>query len=1267
MKRALWPTLVVIVAALAVCAAAFYSGVEVSAELLRPKLERALSVALGLPTRLEGPLRVRTGLAATLSADALVVSDPSAGPGAILARGVRPTARIDLLALLRRSVALEEITAERLDLALARHAGGRANWSPLFAPSPDGESSSYSFAGIARVRIGTVAGSYRREGLAPTPFEISAFAGELADAGPVALRGAARLDTQTLVIDARTATLAGLSAAGGMLPLQGSVEWSGLTVNFDGTFARDGSRLDASVHATAADAGLPLRAIGLVARDPGALDAGLRLVLTVAETSVRDLALRLGDSVVSGQVDLTWGGSRPSLTAKLTSDRIDLRPLLADRVAQDETWPEAFVTLLERATTGIEADVKLAVQEIVGLPVEARGITVEAHSGDLALDLKGSAVIAGIQVTPSLDFDARKPLRTLVMRLGSGSASTAALPVSTRPLGWTGRVAGLRASLNARGTDPRSIVASAQGEFDASGLSWSISRPPSAALSGRFDRLHVAVQGDQAITGDAVWRLGGATCSLRASGAGLAPLLAGEAWPARATGTCPSEKVSAYGKLMLSNGRLGMNLNFEAAADRPGPIVETLGVGATLPYPLSARGTLALDEKSAQFKLAALRLGRTSGTGKAEWPRDARGVPRLQLALATLNLDELGATGDASQTDKLQREVLPADLRLPDLDFDICASRVVVAGAVLRQASFAGALRSQRLPPAKFGFAWGGMTVAGRFGADFSGKTPRIDIDVATRNAELSAVLEQFGRTDVGLRAATLSLRVQAQGSWLGDLLADAIVDGTLDGGRLDLPVDGAGGGARIEFSATVEAGPGKPTQLLATGSLGGGDPVRLALDASPLADLAHPGDSLPLKLSAAAAGARLEAVGRIALNGTGAGHVQLAGQQLERLGRLLRLPLPEAGPYSVSGDLSLSDDAIRVTDLALSFGRSRVGGQLQVGRTTQGRPLHRAGLKSSALHLEDLGAALWWRPDDDVQSERPAGENTGAPQIDGILKVLKLADIDVDIDVESLQGAGVQVASGRLTAKAQAGMLQASLKDVQTAGGAIDAEIHVDAAAAPPAIAVRAQVHDLEYGPMLRAADPATTMEGTFDFRADLSVKAPPAQMLRELNGTLDAAMFPRGLQPPALGLWGVGLVNGLLRQLDPDSQPAIDCAIAGFDVTRGVARSDGLFIDATRVRIVGEVEIDLVTRALSGRIDPRSKVPQLLALAPTMLLGGTVDSPHVGAAPENIVSVPLRLVITLGGLISDWRFGTGQATNGQASCREAYELLQHTDPAAN
>ena len=45
---------------------------------------------------------------------------------------IRPRARIDLAALLRGTVALDEVSGEGLELTLVRRADGRANWAPIF-------------------------------------------------------------------------------------------------------------------------------------------------------------------------------------------------------------------------------------------------------------------------------------------------------------------------------------------------------------------------------------------------------------------------------------------------------------------------------------------------------------------------------------------------------------------------------------------------------------------------------------------------------------------------------------------------------------------------------------------------------------------------------------------------------------------------------------------------------------------------------------------------------------------------------------------------------------------------------------------------------------------------------------------------------------------------------------------------------------------------------------------------------------------------------
>lgn len=150
---------------------------------------------------------------------------------------------------------------------------------------------------------------------------------------------------------------------------------------------------------------------------------------------------------------------------------------------------------------------------------------------------------------------------------------------------------------------------------------------------------------------------------------------------------------------------------------------------------------------------------------------------------------------------------------------------------------------------------------------------------------------------------------------------------------------------------------------------------------------------------------------------------------------------------------------------------------------------------------------------------------------------------------------------------------------------------------------------------------------------------------------------MFPHDLSAGALAFWGTGLLSALLRSLDPNTRSEVECAAASLDVAAGVASTSAFFVDTTRVRIVGQVEANLLTRALSGRIRPVSEQPELFTVAPTMLIGGTIGDPRVSVAPENVVLAPLRFATPLAGFALDFVGAKGRLTEGRIGCREAYE----------
>ncbi len=1257
-----------LIVAVAVLIGAFLWGVAIPSELVRAPLERALTGAFGVPTRLEGTLEIRTGLAATAVADALVLADPA---GAMIARATRPAVKIDLVALARRVVALDEVTGERLELDLARGADGRGNWAPIFASAPGSGPPPVTFGGIARLRVGSVSGTFRSAGAAPVAFGVASLDGALPVRDPVTARGTATIAGHAVAFDLRTGSLEALQVTGAPIPVQGTLDASGARITIDGSLAADGSKLDAGVQVAADDAGPLLAALGIGAHEPGRLDARARLGVTATAAAASELVLKLGKSDLAGSVRVDWGAPRLRVAADLAGEHFDLHTFLAAPPVTDQPAAEAIVALLERAATGIDAEIAAAVGALAGGPVTAHELKLTGRSADRTVAVRWHATIVGTRATATLDYDARKPGRTLAARLDGGAISTARLPQAERPQGLSGTSGAIRGQLRGQGANPRAIVASLAGSLDATDLRWTVAGHAGRPVSGRFDSVRIAVQGVRTSSAQVVGTVGGTACTVKASGGALAPLLEGEHWPVALAGSCGGGgRLNAKGRIALAQRHLAADLTFDAAADRIGPVARAFGVAPDAPHPFAARGALALEEKHAHVRLDALRLGRTAGKGEVEVPLEgAGGAPRVQLALTNADVDELATlapgAGGPAPADPFARAVLPANVRLPDLAFDVTADTVRVAGETLRRAHAKGAVRDGRLPRTPFGFEWGGAPTSGEIAADFRGARPEVALSATAQNADLGAFAARAGLGKTTVRAGRLTLNASGTGVLLGELLESATVDAGVAAVRLERSERFAPGlPGRADLAATLKAAPGRPAALAANGTIGG-EPFDLAVETPGLTGLARAGVPIPATVRASLGDARLQASGRIARDGTGDGKVELRGTRLDRLGALAGVELPPIGPYAVAGTIAVSADTIRASAVDASFGKSRLLGNAEMQVRRGGRPLHALNLRAPILHFEDLGGARWLGgPAPAGGREAPVAGREEALFARG-LDWLRTADVDASIEVDAMHGGGAPFASGRLQAKLAAGVLRVVLQDVRTEGGSIDADARVDASGAQPKLALRARVDGMDFGPLARTIDPGTQLGGRLDLVADLAAQGPPGALLPALAGSIDVAVFPHDLSAGALAFWGTGLMSAMLRSLDPSTRSEVNCTVASLDVAAGLMRTEAFFVETTRVRIIGQIEADLPTRALSGRLRPVARQPELFSVAPTMVLGGTIERPSVSVAPENIVLAPLRFATPLAGFALDWLGGRGNPQGGAPGCKEAFDRARQARAA--
>ncbi len=1255
----------------------FLAGVPVSGEFVRSPLESLLTRVFGVPTRIEGPLRLRTGLIATAEAEALVLTDPSASDAPPLARATQPRVRMDLGALLKRAVRFEEITGQHMALRIARNANGGSNWDPVVTPS--GGAAPVTFAGIGQLSVASVDAAFVDQGAAePVRFEVKGFEGALQQRDPAKARGTLSMAGHTFVFDASTASLAELmEGPDKTIPLQATIESSGARIEAKGAYAVAAATLNARFAIKAENADTAFAALGVAARGSGALDARGLARLSADSAGVDELDLHLGRSAVSGNVGVNWAGARPRITLDFAAEAFDERPFVTGRArAEGRTTIEGYIALLHSIATSIDLNAKATVGQFIGLVAVGRNSTVDARIDDRELVIHGAGDILGMRTKVALDYSARDPKRTLAWRMEGGKFSSEKMQGAARPGQLTGTVGGLRGEAHASGYTTRELVASARLNLDARDLRFSWSHAAAPPTEVRLDSARINVDSGQSLGGEIRGRLGSRPCRLKVEGGTLVSLLAEERWPLRADAYCRGAKFVSRGHILLKGHSTTGALRFSADANPIGPFLEPLGLTTDAALPLGAEGEVSLTEEHAHLKLERVRLGRTLGAATASFALDRKRRDSVKLALETLDVAELAALAPkarkAAPADLLAREVLPAKTRLPELDLTFSAKVVRAYGETLDRLRFEAAPRDGALPPTRFEFEWQGAAVAGNASADLRGPRPSVDLEIAAKDADIGAALARAGYKEVpGLRAGTIRVSARGTGVKLNELLQGATAEGTVEGGRLgrvEQFVPGLKGDA--DFTAKLSVKERGPVQLSANGSAGG---LRFdaALETEPLTQLARLEDRLSATLNAALGETRVDASGKLTLKGAGDLRLTLSGKRLDHLGRLGAVRLPEVGPYKAEANLAIAPDSIRVSDLDARFGKSHVLGTISVQREHE-RPRYTADLRAPALHLEDLGLHVLTETTGKSSGDSAgtiAAEASDVKRIETIKRRLRAFDAKAALNVKGLYQGGQRYASLRTSLTLEGGDLRVVVHDMYVSGGKAEGGLRVDASGSGTRLHVRLVTRGFEYGPLAEALKPKTRLEGTVDLSLDLTFTGLEKPLLGDASGYVDLAIYPRGLEVGAADYWGTGLLHVLQVSVDPATESKLNCAVGVFDVKDGVLTSRAFFADTTRVRILGELQAMLGTRELSGQISPHAKNPGLFTVAPSLGISGTLESPQVTVTPESLITAPLRLFFPIHAFALDWVNATGVPADGSPGCRAAFKQARALDsekPAA-
>lgn len=468
-----------------------------------------------------------------------------------------------------------------------------------------------------------------------------------------------------------------------------------------------------------------------------------------------------------------------------------------------------------------------------------------------------------------------------------------------------------------------------------------------------------------------------------------------------------------------------------------------------------------------------------------------------------------------------------------------------------------------------------------------------------------------FGR-DGGIAAPTLETDGERSFPHLGEL---AIESGRLtyleaDGGRWEVGIDSA------RLSAGTLAG---PTAVHLEGTLQG---IPLAADGTVGALRAFAGNPAdwPVDLSLRLADSRINLAGTVlvpdVLYGYSLGvEAEIAGTAA--FARLAGADLPDLGPLSVSAALRERDGLISLDRIDLRAGDSDLSGEMVLdlgGAVVDGaaaRPTVTGTLAADRIDLADFGLTA-----DPDGADAGAADGSGRliPDIALALDDLDALDAGIDIAIGRLvgQGEALEQLTGRLGLNA--GTLTVTVDRARLWQGDLVGTFVARGGAALPMLDTDLRLTGFDLGRLLTERGATDQLDGQADLTVSMAGEGVGMrQVAANAAGRVDLTVEQGRVRNETLALLGRSALTALLPQAEQRDTTRLNCAVARFVVTGGVARSTALLIDTPLVTIGGEGAVDLRDEMMDVVLTPRTKDATLLAVAAPVRLHGPLSDPTV------------------------------------------------------
>lgn len=358
-------------------------------------------------------------------------------------------------------------------------------------------------------------------------------------------------------------------------------------------------------------------------------------------------------------------------------------------------------------------------------------------------------------------------------------------------------------------------------------------------------------------------------------------------------------------------------------------------------------------------------------------------------------------------------------------------------------------------------------------------------------------------------------------------------------------------------------------------------------------------------------------------------GPFEVSGPTFADLYFLVGLHLPQSAPFTLSGGFERDGKRFVYRDLVARFGRSELGGTLQVD-STSGRSHVTGGLTSRFLQVSDIGHQQTAAMATSAPEPAASGQTPGA-QIN--VAALKRSDWNVTFNATAVQFGPEVLGPASASLTIDRGVLRVEHVRAALAGGEVTAQARLDVTPLLPRGTVELRLRELELAQLSPAG--RSGLSGPLSARVKLSGEGRSFHDLLSTASGTAAALLPGGtLRESTAELTSLDLNGALGALVKSREETRIRCGVASFEVKDGVASAHSLLLDTQNVLVTGSGQMHLDSEALDLTLQGHPKHPRL-GLRSAVSIRGTVRHPEVrlaggSALVQTGVAVGLGVALT-------------------------------------